>query len=75
MIMNLYDQDRILEIHIASEKKIAAEEEKERAEREKDAAIQRMLRKGKLSVQEIAEFLAVSTDRVRKIEAVMLQEA
>ncbi|MCC8104566.1 MAG: hypothetical protein LIO99_00845 [Clostridiales bacterium] len=64
MMMNLYDQDRILEIHIASEKKKA-----------EDATIQRMLKKGKFSIQEIAECLAVSTDRVREIEAGMLQEA
>ncbi len=68
MMMDLYDQDRIMEIHIASERKIAAEEAK-------DAIIQRMLKKGKFSVQEIAECLAVSTDRVREIEAMMLQEA
>lgn len=68
MMMNLYDQDRILEIHIASEKKIAAK-------KTEDAAIQRMLKKGKFSIQEIAECLAVSTDRVREIEAGMLQEA
>ncbi len=72
MMMNLYDQDRILEIHIASEKKIAADEAAKKAE---DATIQRMLKKGKFSIQEIAECLAVSTDRVREIEAGMLQEA
>lgn len=72
MMMDLYDQDRILEIHIASEKKIAAEEAAKKAE---DATILRMLKKGKFSVQEIAECLAVSTDRVREIEAGMLQEA
>ncbi len=35
MMMDLYDQDRILEIHIASEKKIAAEEAAEKAEKDR----------------------------------------
>ncbi|MCD7956304.1 MAG: hypothetical protein LUG93_11270 [Lachnospiraceae bacterium] len=76
MMMDLYDQDRILEIHIESEKKIAAEKAaKEAEEKAKTAAIERMLRSGKLSIEEIAEYQAVSVDRVRKIEAGMLQEA
>ncbi|MCC8137816.1 MAG: hypothetical protein LIO76_07075 [Clostridiales bacterium] len=72
MMMDLYNQDRILEIHIASEKKIASEKA---TEKEKDATIQRMLKKGKFSIQEIAECLAVSTERVREVEAGMLQDA
>ncbi len=79
MMMDLYDQDRIMEIHIASEKKIAAKEaEKEaekKAEKEKDATIQRMLRDGSLSVDKIASFVGVPVQRVREIEAAMLQEA
>ncbi|MCC8137817.1 MAG: hypothetical protein LIO76_07085 [Clostridiales bacterium] len=80
MMMDLYNQDRILEIHIASEKKIAAKEAAKEAaekatEKEKDATIQRMLKKGKFSIQEIAECLAVSTERVREVEAGMLQDA
>ncbi|MCC8104654.1 MAG: hypothetical protein LIO99_01305 [Clostridiales bacterium] len=91
MMMDLYDQDRILEIHIESEKKIAAEKARKEgmkagkkaglkeayreAEKEKTAAIERMLKLGKLSVEEIAEYQAVSPDRVREIEAEMLQES
>lgn len=87
MMMDLYDQDRILEIHIASEKRIAAEEAAkkaakkatikaaEKAEKEKAAVIERMLRSGKLSVEEIAEYAGVSVERVREIDAAMLQEA
>ncbi len=68
MMRLLYDQDRIWEIHLASEKKIAVEEEK-------NAAIKRMLSLGKLSVEEIADCQSVSVQRVREIEAGMLQNA
>ncbi len=87
MMMDLYDQDRILEIHIESEKKIAAEEARKEgmragmkeanreAEKEKTAAIERMLKLGKLSVEEIADCQSVSAQIVREIEAGMLQKA
>ncbi|MCD7957426.1 MAG: hypothetical protein LUG93_17105 [Lachnospiraceae bacterium] len=87
MMMDLYDQDRILEIHIASEKKIAAEEARNEgikegikeanreAEKEKTAAIMRMLKLGKLTIEEIAACQSVSAQSVREIEAGMLQEA
>ncbi len=79
MMMDLYDQDRILEIHIASEKKIAAEEEKKKAEKaaekEKKTVIERLLRDGTFSVDKIASIVGVPLQRVREIEAGMLQEA
>ncbi|MCD8398440.1 MAG: hypothetical protein LUD12_14895 [Lachnospiraceae bacterium] len=87
MMMDLYDQDRIMEIHIASEKKIAAEKAakeatriaaKEAAKKEKEtkeAAIRRFLKLGKLTVEEIADCQATSVEDVRKIEAEMLQNA
>ncbi|MCD7842218.1 MAG: hypothetical protein LUG56_07090 [Lachnospiraceae bacterium] len=65
--MDLYDQDRILEIHIESEKKIAAEEAE-------NAVIERMLQDGTLSVDKIASIAGVPLQRVRQIEADMLQE-
>ncbi|MCD8103486.1 MAG: hypothetical protein LUF35_00430, partial [Lachnospiraceae bacterium] len=82
MMMDLYNQDRILEIHIASEKRIAAEKAAEKAAKkakreareEKDAAIERMLRSGKLSFEEIAEYLGVSVERIREVESAMLQK-
>ncbi len=76
MMMDLYDQDRIMEIHIASERKIAAEEAaKEAAEKEKIKMIERMLRDGTLSIDKIASFVGVSVEEVREIESGMLQEA
>ncbi|MCD7717545.1 MAG: hypothetical protein LUI39_14075 [Lachnospiraceae bacterium] len=83
MMMDLYDQDRILEIHIESEKKIAAEEAAEKAaekaakkaEEEQNAVIERMLRDGSLSIDKIASFIGVPLQRVRKIETQMLQES
>ncbi|MCD7761707.1 MAG: hypothetical protein LUI14_00640 [Lachnospiraceae bacterium] len=72
MMMDLYDQDRIMEIHIASERKIAAEEA---AETEKIKTIERMLRDGTLSIDKIALFVGVSVEEVREIESGMLQEA
>ncbi|MCC8107289.1 MAG: hypothetical protein LIO99_15030 [Clostridiales bacterium] len=76
MMMDLYDQDRILEIHIASEKKIAAEEAAEKAtEKEKKTVIERLLRDGTFSVDKIASIVGVPLQRVREIEAGMLQEA
>ncbi len=69
MLMDLYDQNRIMEIHIASEKRIAAEEAEKKAEKEKEAAIERMLRDGSLAVDKIAAFLGVSVERVREVEA------
>ncbi|MCD7765998.1 MAG: hypothetical protein LUH53_05700 [Lachnospiraceae bacterium] len=71
MMMDLYDQDRIMEIHIASERKIAAEEA---AETEKIKTIERMLRDGTLSIDKIALFVGVSVEEVREIESGMLQE-
>ncbi len=78
IMMDLYNQDRILEIHIASEKKIAAEEAEKRAEnraeKEKEATIERMLKDGSLAVDKIASFVGVPVQRVRAIEAGLLQE-
>ncbi|MCD7814894.1 MAG: hypothetical protein LUH20_12770 [Lachnospiraceae bacterium] len=79
MMMDLYDQDRILKIHIESEKKIAAEEaaEKaaEKAEKDKESVICRMLKLGKLTAEEIALCEGVSVNKVLEIETAMLQEA
>ncbi|MCD7745690.1 MAG: hypothetical protein LUI13_10485 [Lachnospiraceae bacterium] len=83
MMMDLYDQDRILKTHIESEKRIAAKEAAkevtkeatEKAERELETIIERMLRDGELSVEKIASYLGVSERKVHEIEAAMLQQA
>ncbi len=76
MMMDFYDQDRIMEIHIASERKIAAEEAAQKAANsEKIKTIERMLRDGTLSIDKIASFVGVSVEEVRKIESGMMQEA
>ncbi|MCD7954544.1 MAG: hypothetical protein LUG93_02050 [Lachnospiraceae bacterium] len=72
MMMDLYDQDRIWKIHVESEKKIAAEKA---AKEEKEASVKRLLKLGKLSIEDIAECQQVSVERVREIEEEMLQEA
>ncbi|MCD8012566.1 MAG: hypothetical protein LUG99_05240 [Lachnospiraceae bacterium] len=77
MMMDLYDQDRILEIHIASEKrkaaKEAAKEAAKKAEEDKEAVIEKMLRSGKLSAGEIADYFGISESKVHEIERSMLQ--
>ncbi|MCD7716117.1 MAG: hypothetical protein LUI39_06670 [Lachnospiraceae bacterium] len=77
-MMDLYNQDRILEIHIASEKKIAAEEAEKRAENraeeEREATIERMLKDGSLAVDKIASFVSVPVQKVREIEAGMQKD-
>ncbi|MCD7814297.1 MAG: hypothetical protein LUH20_09695 [Lachnospiraceae bacterium] len=71
MIMSLYDQDRIMKIHVESEKRIAAEKA---AREEKEASIRRMLRDGTIPAEKIASYMGVSVEEVREVEAGMLQE-
>ncbi|MCD8021128.1 MAG: hypothetical protein LUF92_16590 [Clostridiales bacterium] len=69
MLDILYDPDTILKNHIASEKKIAAEEAREEA---REAAVRRMLRDGKLPHEDIALYEDVPVEKVREIEDKML---
>ncbi len=55
------------------EQKVQLEEMRAAAEKEKTAAIERMLKLGKLSVEEIADCQSVSVQIVSEIEAGMLQ--
>ncbi|MCD7841181.1 MAG: hypothetical protein LUG56_01800 [Lachnospiraceae bacterium] len=44
------------------------------AEEEKEATIERMLKDGSLAIDKIASFVSVPVQRVREIEAGLLQE-
>ena len=63
IMMSLFDEEKIMRTHVASEKREAARESAEK-----------MLRLGKLSVEEIAScFTDLSVEDVREIEKGLLQ--
>lgn len=51
-MMTLFDEERLMQIHIANREKEAAKKAAKRAE---EQAIEKLLKKGKMSVEEIAD--------------------
>ncbi len=71
IMMALFDEEKIMRIHIASERREAAKEAVREAVRE---AVENMLKTGKMSAEEIAGyFTGLSVEDVREIERGLLQ--
>lgn len=62
-MMTLFDEERIMRTHVASERREAARE-----------AAEKMLKAGKISVDEIAEYFSeLTTEDIQEIEKELLQ--
>lgn len=62
-MMTLFDEERIMRTYVASERRDAVRD-----------AVEKMLKAGKMSAEEIAEYFSeLSVDDIRKIEKELLQ--
>ncbi len=77
MMFTLFDEERLREIHDASIAREAAEKATKEAARETErATIEKMIKKGKLTAEEIADYCTqFSVEDIRQIERELMQTA